>query len=84
MFAAADRTRLARGTTTDDRPFHRRPGDIQRPVAHLRAKAAALLLFTLALIAGSALWPACARRVEPMRQLVLVADDSEGVAMAWT
>lgn len=55
---------------------------IQRPVAHLRAKAAALLLFTLALIAGSALYLLHARGVfEPTQQLVLVADDSEGVAV---
>ena len=55
---------------------------IQRPVAHLRAKAAALRLFTLALIAGSALYLLHARGVfEPTQQLVLVADDSEGVAV---
>ncbi len=55
---------------------------IQRPVAHLRAKAAALLLFTLALIAGSALYLLHARGVfEPTQQLVLVADDSAGVAV---
>lgn len=55
---------------------------IQRPVAHLRAKAAALLLFTLALIAGSALYLLHARGVfEPTQQLVLVADDSEGVVV---
>ncbi|SFU46856.1 phospholipid/cholesterol/gamma-HCH transport system substrate-binding protein [Paenacidovorax caeni] len=55
---------------------------IQRPVTHLRAKAAALLLFTLALIAGSALYLLHARGVfEPTQQLVLVADDSEGVAV---
>ena len=55
---------------------------IQRPVAHLRAKAAALLLFTLALIAGSALYLLHARGVfEPTQQLVLVADDSEGVSV---
>ncbi len=55
---------------------------IQRPVAHLRAKAAALLLFTLALITGSALYLLHARGVfEPTQQLVLVADDSEGVAV---
>ena len=55
---------------------------IQRPVAHLRAKATALLLFTLALIAGSALYLLHARGVfEPTQQLVLVADDSEGVAV---
>ena len=55
---------------------------IQRPVTNLRAKAAALLLFTLALIAGSALYLLHARGVfEPTQQLVLVADDSEGVAV---
>jgi phospholipid/cholesterol/gamma-HCH transport system substrate-binding protein len=53
-----------------------------RPVAHLRAKAAALLLFTLALVAGSVLYLLYARGVfEPTQALVLTADDSEGVAV---
>ena len=56
--------------------------ELLRPVAHLRAKAAALLLFTLTLIVGSALYLMYARGVfEPTQQLVLVADDSEGVAV---
>ena len=51
-----------------------------RPVAHLRVKAAALLLFTLALLLGSALYLLYARGAfEPTQQLVLTADDSEGV-----
>ena len=55
---------------------------IQRPVAHLRAKAAALLLFTLALIAGSVLYLLYARGAfEPTQRLVLIADDSEGVSV---
>ncbi len=51
-----------------------------RPVAHLERKAAALLLFTLVLIVGSGLYLLYARGVfEPTQQLVLTADDSEGV-----
>jgi len=53
-----------------------------RPVAHLELKAAALLLFTLALILGSALYLLYARGAfEPTQTLVLVADDSEGVVV---
>ncbi len=49
-------------------------------MAHLERKAAALLLFTLALIIGSGLYLLYARGVfEPTQQLVLTADDSEGV-----
>lgn len=53
-----------------------------RPVAHLRAKAAALLLFTLMLVFGSALYLLYSRGVfEPTQQLVLTTDDSEGVVV---
>lgn len=53
-----------------------------RPVAHLRAKAAALLLFTLALVLGSALYLLYSRGVfEPTQRLVLTTDDSEGVVV---
>ena len=53
-----------------------------RPVAHLEIKAAALLLFTLALIVGSVLYLLYARGAfEPTQTLVLVADDSEGVVV---
>lgn len=53
-----------------------------RPVAHLRAKAAALLLFTLVLVFGSALYLLYSRGVfEPTQQLVLTTDDSEGVVV---
>ena len=53
-----------------------------RPVAHLELKAAALLLFTLALIVGSVMYLLYARGAfEPTQTLVLVADDSEGVAV---
>lgn len=53
-----------------------------RPVAHLRLKAAALLLFTAALIAGSIVYLLYARGAfEATQRLVLVADDSEGVAV---
>lgn len=56
--------------------------ELLRPVAHLRAKAAALLLFTLTLIVGSALYLMYARGVfEPTQRLILLADDSEGVAV---
>ncbi len=50
------------------------------PVPHLERKAAALLLFTLLLIAGSALYLLYARGVfEPKQTLILTAEDSEGV-----
>jgi phospholipid/cholesterol/gamma-HCH transport system substrate-binding protein len=53
-----------------------------RPVAHLRAKAMGLVLFTLALVLGSALYLLYARGVfEPTQRLVLTADDSEGVSV---
>lgn len=56
--------------------------DELRPVAHLRAKAAALLLFTLALLLGSALYLLYARGAfEPTQELVLTSDDSEGVVV---
>ena len=50
--------------------------------AHLELKAAALLLFTLALIVGSVMYLLYARGAfEPTQTLVLVADDSEGVVV---
>ncbi|WP_027016049.1 MlaD family protein [Comamonas composti] len=53
-----------------------------KPVAHLRAKAAGLLLFTLALILGSAFYLMYARGLfEPTQKLILTADDSEGVSV---
>ena len=53
-----------------------------RPVAHLELKAMALMLFTLALIVGSAVYLLCARGAfEPTQTLVLTADDSEGVVV---
>ena len=53
-----------------------------RPVAHRELKAAALLLFTLALIVGSVMYLLYARGAfEPTQTLVLVADDSEGVVV---
>ena len=53
-----------------------------RPVPYLRAKAAALLLFTLALIVAAALYLLYARGVfEPTQRLVLTAEDSEGVTV---
>ncbi len=54
------------------------PEELLRPVAHLRLKAAALLLLTLALIAGSVLYLLYARGAfEPTQRLVLIADDSD-------
>ena len=53
-----------------------------KPVKHLELKAAALLIFTALLIAGSALYLLYARGVfEPTQTLVLVTDDSEGVVV---
>ncbi|MEG0922884.1 MAG: MlaD family protein [Comamonas sp.] len=52
------------------------------PVPHLERKAAALLIFTLLLIVGSAFYLLYARGVfEPKQALILTADDSEGVAI---
>ena len=56
--------------------------DILPPVAHLELKAIALMVFTLALIVGSALYLLYARGAfEPTQTLVLTADDSEGVVV---
>lgn len=56
--------------------------NVLRPVAYLEIKAAALLLFTLALIVGSGLYLLYARGAfEPTQTLVLTADDSEGVVV---
>jgi phospholipid/cholesterol/gamma-HCH transport system substrate-binding protein len=53
-----------------------------KPVRHLERKAALLLLFTALLIAGSVLFLLHSRGAfEPTQQLVLVADDAEGVAV---
>lgn len=53
-----------------------------RPVRHLALKAMLLLVFTAALIAGSAMYLLHARGVfEPKQTLVLVADDAEGVVV---
>lgn len=53
-----------------------------KPVAHLRAKAAALLALTLILILSAAAYLLYARGVfEPTQRLVLTADDSEGVVV---
>jgi len=52
------------------------------PVPHLELKAALLLALLVLLLAGSALYVMYARGVfEPTQQLVLVADDSEGVTV---
>ena len=53
-----------------------------KPVAHLRAKAAALLALTLLLIFGAAGYLLYARGVfEPKQRLTLTADDSQGVTV---
>lgn len=53
-----------------------------RPVAHLERKAAALLLLTLALIVGAAVYLLYARGAfEATQTLVLTSDDSEGVTV---
>ena len=58
------------------------PDELLRPVAHLRLKAALLLLFTLSLVVGSALYLMYARGAfEPTQRLVLTTDDSEGVTV---
>ena len=50
------------------------------PVPHLAFKATALLLLLIALLVGATLYILYARGVfEPTQQLVLIADDSEGV-----
>ena len=51
-------------------------------VKHLELKAAILLIFTVLLVAGSALYLLYARGVfEPTQSLVLVTDDAEGVVV---
>jgi len=66
---------------TDPQPPQAR-ADLLPPVQHLRLKAAALLLLTLALVAGSALYLLYARGAfEPTQPLVLISDDSEGVSV---
>jgi phospholipid/cholesterol/gamma-HCH transport system substrate-binding protein len=55
---------------------------LPRPVRHLERKAAALLLFTALLIAGSVLYLLYSRGAfEPTQRLVLVAEDAEGVSI---
>lgn len=56
------------------------PSASQPPVAHLEFKAALLLVLLLLLLSGSILYVMYARGVfEATQQLVLIADDSEGV-----
>jgi len=56
------------------------PAAALAPVPHLALKATALLLLLVALVVGAALYVLYARGVfEPTQQLVLIADDSEGV-----
>ena len=63
-------------------PHDTPPVETLRPVAYLELKAAALLLFTLALIVGSGLYLLYARGAfEPTQTLILTADDSEGVVV---
>lgn len=56
--------------------------DLLPPIRHLRLKAAALLLLTLALVLGAVSYLLYARGVfEPTQPLVLLAEDSEGVSV---
>lgn len=65
-------------TAAADRP----PPPPPPPVAHLELKAALLLLFMLALVCGATLYLLYSRGAfEPTQELVLVADDSEGVVV---
>lgn len=57
------------------------PAATNRAVPHLELKATLLLLFTLVLVTGSALYLLYARGFfEPKQQVILIADDSEGIA----
>ena len=56
------------------------PTATHRPVRHLELKATLLLLFTLALVTGSALYLMYARGFfEPKHTVILIADNAEGV-----
>jgi phospholipid/cholesterol/gamma-HCH transport system substrate-binding protein len=56
------------------------PSATAAPIAHLEFRVAALLLLMLLLVSGSVVYVMYARGVfEPTQQLVLLADDSEGV-----
>ncbi|HSV36792.1 MAG TPA: MlaD family protein [Ramlibacter sp.] len=58
------------------------PAATARPVKHLELKATLLLVFTALLVAGATLYVMYARGAfEPTQRLVLVTDDSEGVAV---
>lgn len=58
------------------------PPDTDPPVRHLAFKAGALMALMLVLLIGSVTYVLFARGVfEPTRRVVLVADDSEGVAV---
>jgi phospholipid/cholesterol/gamma-HCH transport system substrate-binding protein len=68
-------------TEQPDTPVQNSEPAAARPVAHLEFKARLLLLFTVLLIAGAAVYLLYARGVfEPTQTLVLTTDDSEGVA----
>jgi len=57
------------------------PAARARPVQHVELKAALLLAFTVALVVGAVLFLLYSRGFfEPKQTLVLIADDSEGVA----
>lgn len=80
--ARPDNQAGTRSDATLDAGRHDTPEELLglRPVAHLRAKATALLLFTLGLILAAVLYLLYARGVfEPTDLLVLTADDSQGV-----
>ncbi|MGV3573203.1 MAG: MlaD family protein [Ramlibacter sp.] len=55
---------------------------LHRPVEHLELKAIVLLVFTIGLVIGSALYLLRARGYfDPTQRLVLIADNAEGVAI---
>lgn len=65
-----------------DKPAQPLPPELPVQVKHLEVKAALLLVFMLALVIGSALYLLYARGAfEKTQRLVLMADNSEGVAV---
>lgn len=69
--------------TARQAPTPPQPDDVLLPpITHIERRAAALLLLTIALILGAALYLMYARGVfEPTQTLTLVTDDSEGVTI---
>jgi phospholipid/cholesterol/gamma-HCH transport system substrate-binding protein len=68
--------------TAPNEPAQALPPELPTPVKHLELKAALLLVFMLLLVVGSVLYLLYARGAfEKTQRLVLVADNSEGVAV---